>query len=579
MTHDQVQRHKRPSHTTRPRFMSSICVPRCHALLFVALGAAFPIWAQQPPDAGRILQEQQTAPLVRPQAKPSLELTSPSTAPRPSAGGPKVTIQEFVFSGNSQFDSVTLRAVIGDVAGHPFDFAGLRTLSDRISSFYRQEGYPFARAFLPSQAVTDGQLHIAIVEGRYGKVAAVGDAALASSAQPFLSALHSGDVIKSLPLERAISILGDQPGILIVSTIRPGQDVGTGDLDVRVERGRTFRGEVGYDNHGNRYTGEHRVRSNIQWDSPFTFGDQITASVMYSDEGLWLGNIGYSLPLLSSGLRGSVGYSQTSYKLAKDFSNLDASGSAEITSAGLTYPILRSQNGNLTIGATFQHKRLKDRRGAFVTDDEKSSNVLPVALQFDSRDALFGGGVTYGSFGITSGYINLGATLENADALSGHDTRGGFNKLNLNVARVQATPIEGLTIFGRVSAQGADKNLDSSEKFSLGGPNGVRAYPVDEAIGDEGWLAQIELRHAMKFLSPYLFYDFGNVQVNARKEKIIPVVAINSRQIAGAGIGVRHTARALNVDLSVAWRTQGGMPQADTSKRDPRLWVNIGYQF
>lgn len=579
MKHDLFPCHQGPSYSATPLLMPSIRVPCSHVLLALALGAAFPTWSQQVPDAGRILQEQQTAPSLPPKAVPGLDLAPPASALPTPTGGPQVTIQELLFSGNTRFDTATLRETLGDVAGQSFDLAGLRKLADRVSTFYRQAGYPFARAFLPSQAVTDGKLRIEIVEGRYGKVEALGDAALTSSAQAFLSPLQSGEVIRSAPLERAISILGDQPGILAVTTVRPGQELGTGDLDVRVERDRRFRGEVGYDNHGNRYTGEHRIRTNVQWDSPFTLGDQITASGTYSDEALWLGNLGYSLPLGSSGLRANVGYARTYYELAKDFSSLDATGSAEISSAGLTYPLLRSQASNLTIGVTVQHKRLKDKRGAIGSEDGKSSSALPITLQFDRRDALAGGGVTYGNFIFTPANLSLDSTLADADRLSGRDTNGRFNKVNINLARLQATAIDALTLFGRVIAQGADKNLDSSEKFSMGGPNGVRAYPVDEGVGDQGGVAQLEIRYALGAFSPYVFHDFGWVQFNAEKAQITPAVTENDRQIAGAGVGVRYTDDALNVGLSIAWRTRGGMPEADTSSRDPRLWLSMAYQF
>lgn len=311
MKHDLFPGHQGPIYPARLLLMPSIRVPCGRVLLALALGAAFPSWAQQAPDAGRILQEQQGAPALLPRAVPGLDLTPPASALPTPSGGPEVTVQELLFSGNTQFDADILRSALGDVAGQSLDLAGLCKLADRVSSFYRQAGYPFARAFLPAQAVTDGKLRIEIVEGRYGKVEAIGDEALTGSAQDFLTSLQSGEVIRSAPLERAISILGDQPGILAVTTIRPGQELGTGDLDVRVERDRRFRAEVGYDNHGNRYTGEHRVRTDVQWDSPFILGDQITASGTYSDEALWLGKLGYSLPLGSSGLRANVARART----------------------------------------------------------------------------------------------------------------------------------------------------------------------------------------------------------------------------------------------------------------------------
>jgi hemolysin activation/secretion protein len=53
----------------------------------------------------------------------------------------------------------------------------------------------------------------------------------------------------------------------------------------------------------------------------------------------------------------------------------------------------------------------------------------------------------------------------------------------------------GFTLYASFSGQRASKNLDSSEEFFLGGPNGVRAYPQGEGAGDEGWLSRLELRH------------------------------------------------------------------------------------
>lgn len=40
-------------------------------------------------------------------------------------------------------------------------------------------------------------------------------------------------------------------------------------------------------------------------------------------------------------------------------------------------------------------------------------------------------------------------------------------------------------------------DLDSSEKFALGGPYGVRTYATNEAMGDRGGFASAELRYAI----------------------------------------------------------------------------------
>ena len=551
-----------------------------HSLIAAAVVAAFPLaaaFAQQAPDAGQTLQQQQQRPSLPPKPGASIDIQSPSTPATP-AGGQQITLQSVSISGNRVFTEAELQAALGPVTGQAFDLAGLRGLTERISAHYRAAGYPFARAVLPPQALGSGQLRIEVVEGRYGKVAASGDAQLASSAQGYLSALRPGEAIEGTQLERATLVLDDLPGVKVAPIIRPGQELGTGDLDVQVSRARAISGDVGIDNHGNRYTGEHRLRANLQWDSPFLLGDQVTVRSLLSEENMWLGSLGYSLPVGTSGLRAQVSYARTSYELGKEFASLDATGTADVASVGLTYPLRRSQRSNLTLGVSLQHKKLHDEQGAAASDNRKLSNSLPLSLQFDHRDTFGGGGITYGTAVYTRGNLMLDAGLKASDVSSRQDTRGSFNKLNLDVARVQALPA-GFSLFGRFSGQWADQNLDSSESFSLGGAYGVRAFPSGEGNGDAGWLMQAEVRYSMGDFMPYVFHDNGRVDINARASRIVPAVTDNRRSVAGGGVGLRYLRDTWNADVNVAWRTQGGKSQSDTVDRNPRVWFTLSYAF
>lgn len=539
--------------------------------LSLALLTSFAASAQTAPDAGSVLQEQIKPQLQVPRPSPAIEIAAPTQDKTP-AGGVQVVLKSVQLNGNTLLDEAKLLAVLGDVVGKSYDLAGLRGLSSRIEDFYRANGYPFARAYLPPQALQDGTLVIEIVEGRYGKVTALGEPELASGGQAFLSNLKPGDVINSDQLERTSLILDDQPGIKAAPVVRPGQEIGTGDLDVLIERDGKFSGDVGIDTHGNRYTGLTRVKANLRVDSPFLFGDQIVVNSLVSDEGMWLGNLGYSLPLGTSGLRGQVGYAHTYYSLGKNFASLDASGTAIVSSLGLTYPIIRSQQLNVNVSGNFQHKELNDKQDAVAISSDKSSNSVPIALSFDVRDGLGGGGITYGSLGWTSGNLTLDSALRGRDGDS--KTQGRFNKTNLDLARIQFLPV-GLTGFGRVSVQSTNKNLDSSERFVLGGPSGVRAYPVGEGSGDEGWLAQAELRYAMGAFNPYAFYDAGSVKVNANPW----AAGNNKRSISGGGFGVRYQASNVSMDLALAWRNEGGKPLSDTKDNNPQAWFSASYKF
>lgn len=58
-------------------------------------------------------------------------------------------------------------------------------------------------------------------------------------------------------------------------------------------------------------------------------------------------------------------------------------------------------------------------------------------------------------------------------------------------------------------------NLNSSEKYSLGGFYVVRAYPQLEVSGDAGSMFNIELTHQfMPKLHGIMFYDCGPIKIN-----------------------------------------------------------------
>lgn len=541
--------------------------------LVLALAALLPAaaLAQQIPNAGRILQEQATEPQP-PTPSPELNLSSPvpgTVAP----GGPQASVTRIDLTGNQAFSTEQLLARLGDYQGKSYDLAGMQDLANQLTRYYRDAGYPFARVYLPAQGLENGVLRLQVVEGRYGEVKAEGDASLTARAQAYLSPLKSGDIIESASLERAALLLSDLPGVTASPIIRPGQQLGTGDLVVQVERGDRVNGSVGLDNQGNRYTGQYRANAALSINSPFMLGDQITLRAQRTSENLNYGDVGYSAPLGSSGLRGRIGYGYTGYELGKEFSDLDAHGTAKVASVGLSYPLIRSQSRNLTIGIDFLHKKLRDDYRAAEIEQNKFSNSVPIAAQFDVRDSLGGGGLTYGALSWTPGTLKLDGNLATADSLSANSA-GHYSKLNLDIARLQSVSSR-WSLFGRFSGQWTNDNLDSSEDFGLGGPAGVRAYPVGEGYGDRGWLAQVEVRYAAGAVTPFAFYDAGRVEISSHPWQ----AGENFRRIAGAGVGARVAVGGWRGEATVAWRTDGGAPQSDSRDHKPLFWVSAQYLF
>jgi len=498
-------------------------------------------------------------------------LPRPGQAPAVAKGGPTVQLTSIEVKGNTSISTEALLGSLGEVTGKSYDLAGLTELAARMQTFYRASGYPFAQVYLPPQPLTGGKLQVQVLEARYAAIRSAGKDELAGGAQPFLDyGLKSGDPIGNKALERTLLIIDDQPGIGITPVLSPGPKQGDSDLTVNVDRRSFVSGDIGFDNIGAPTTGEYRLRGLLNVDSPFRFGDRIALNLLTTNEQMWLGSVDYDAPIGGSGLRGSVGYAYTNYQLGRQFASLDAVGYAKIATARLSYPLVRSQATNALLSVGIQNKQLKDEYRSVSVVREKSSNLIPVSLQFDHRDRLGGGGITYGLVSLIHGSLNLDDAGRALDAATAR-TDGAFNKLTLDVARIQSL-FGNFSVYGRYSAQWASKNLDASEKFNLGGYYGVRSYSLGEGSGDKGWLAQLELRYDLGGITPFAFYDTGSSSAN-----VDPWDAASSstRKIAGPGFGVRSLFGKWSADATISWRSTGGKATADDKDRDPRIFFML----
>ena len=509
----------------------------------------------------------------------SLGAATADAAPLPQSeappASPEFKLQGLQFQGNTLLLSDTLLQALGPVLGKHYDLAGLQALADRISDIYTERGYLFVRAELPPQEVLAGQVQIHIVEGRLGAAVVQSDTPdWAQQAQPFVAALQEGAPVRGALLERTGLILSDLPGVQADTQLQPGLQANQTALSVKLTATEAYNGDVALDNHGNRYSGQQRLHASLNLNSPFMLGDQIKLLSLTTDEALWLGSLGYGLPLGGDGLRGNFSLARTSYQLGKDFVSLQAYGTAKVASAGLSYPWLRSQQANLNLVGNYQYKELHDNKDSIQTNTHKNSQTLPLTVQFDARDTWGAGGTNYGVLTWSPGRLRLDSTLAAVDL---GQTRGSFQKLNLDYTRVQRLSAS-VSLQARVAAQWANKNLDSSESFTLGGPSGVRAYPTGESSGDEGQLTQLELRWAQGPFMPYVFHDWGRITVNANPSLLTLPAPVQSR--AGVGLGLRWASGPWRADAALAYRTVGGLPTSDPSRPGYlRGWFSLSHNF
>ncbi len=533
-------------------------------------------FAQTPPDAGRLLQEQERSRL--PQPARTAPLPALQESPRPAlqaAPGLRVRVAAFRFSRNSAFSDADLAAMVADLAGKELSLIELGAAADRITAHYRANGYFVARAYLPEQDIRDGVVEITVLEGRLGKLTIDNRSLLDDSAlQPYFANLSEGSAIAGTSLERGLLLVNNLPGVDVQSTLRPGASVGTTDLDIQVEGRQRFGTVLSVDNYGNRFTGAWRLGGQFSANSPLARGDALSLRSYTTGDGYRYGRLAYQLPVGGSGLQLGVAGSTMRYRLGEDFADLGAHGRADIGSLYVLYPLLRSRVNNVNIQLDYDHKTMDDQIDTSLVRVRKKIDVVVVGLSGDHTDELGGGGLNTWSVSYTGGQLGLDIDSQALDA-AGHRTAGHFDKFNLWASRLQRLPGEGWSLALQLSGQLAGNNLDSSEKFALGGPKAVRAYPQGEAPVDDGWLASADLRYAVtQAWQIAAFYDVAGGRSNHQLAADLQ----GTRTIAGTGFAVSYVKPGnLSVDASVAWRTR----QAPTSDRDrtPRVWVSLTKSF
>jgi hemolysin activation/secretion protein len=530
------------------------------------------------PDAGQTSRELQKQPVLN-TPKAVTPLRSEETAPKPGTSDSKITLKAIHITGNTLFTAAELEALVSDLVEGEHSLSELNAGAARITAYYREHGYVVARTYLPAQDIKDGIVTINVMEGLVGQVKMHNQSLVADgTTQSYLSKVKPGAALQGSQVDRAILLLNDTAGVGGArATLQPGASVGTSDLLIELDPGKAYSANIEADNYGNRYTGENRLGAALALNSPFNVGDQLTLRALGSDGGMTYARLAYQLPLGGDGWKLGTAYSSTYYKLVQEFASLQAHGTAISSSVYVTYPMVRSQVNNLSATLTYEGKELADFTDVPVSSSNKKVQLVNLGFAGNHQDALLGGGVTSFDLAIVSGMLDMDATSLATDATTAK-TKGGFAKLGYNFNRLQRLSDQ-TTLSLAISGQQTDDNLNSSEKFSLGGATGVRAYPQGEGSGDQGWLSTLEVRHALlSGLQGVVFYDAGGVLTNRKAY----AAGVNSRDVSGAGVGVNVQYKAAQLKTFVAWQTgAGGQSQSEpvTVNKNPRGWVQVSVGF
>lgn len=566
----------------RTRFVAILCLP-----CFTATA-----WSAQP-DAGSLLREELQRTIgVQPAMPPK-----PDTAAGDKAAaetGPKVTVAAFRIVGLTAVPDAEAQVFLASGIGQAMSLDALHRLAAKFEQWLRSRGLFLARAYVPPQDIKDGVVEIRVLEGRLEGIdikRAPGTRLPEDKLRLTLAgALAPGSAMKQERLERGLLLLNDLPATSARAVLVPGKEMGTSRVVVEAAQGPRTAGSVELDNTGNRYSGDWRASAAISLNDGYGFGDQwgLRAS---ASQGSTFVRAGYTVPIGADGWKAGVSWIDSRYRLCCDATvgALEANGQASALSGFVAYPLIRTRLANLSVSANWSSRSFVNRSlGSTISD--KTSDALSLGISGDVSN--MGGQGAYASYALqwVSGRMNLdGWAADKAQDETTAMTQGSFDKWSGQLTYLMRVSSKS-ALYAGFSGQWAGKNLDSSEKFVLGGPQGVRAYPTGEASGDSGWLLNLEWRREIdRNWRASLFVDHGEISLHrnswANWNATTPDLG-NRYALSGAGASLVFTPTPQAQIIATLASRLGRNPARDPSGRDsdnrtaaPRLWLQANLSF
>lgn len=505
--------------------------------------------------------------------------------------GMKLDIVKFHVTGLTVAAADDLTDVVAPFVGKGKRFQDLLDAAAAIKRYLAGQGFFLADVVIPEQKIADGIVELQVLEGRLGKVVLEVDPDVSISRsllESYIATLSEGGLIRTTDVERALFQFHDLRGIVARSSFAPGAKPGTADLTIRVSVGKTVDANIDFDANGSIYTGLYRVGAGVDLNNLMGRGELINLRASNAIDGdMRFARASILVPVGPWGTKIGGAYTELKYRLGTPlFEAIKARGAAAVNSFTAIHPIVRSRNTNLLVIAQHDKRKFYDIQAAAGNETSKKTDVSSLGLSGDFRDTLGGGGINVFSLAYTLGELKFGNEGLRATDLAGRNTGGLYGKTNISVSRLQAVS-DRVALYGAYSQQFTNKNLDASEKISLGGPNAVRAYPQGEGAGDQGYFASIEMRYRMPLEETLpgsivlaVYYDFGRtILINRPTTADIAANASRLRRVAGPGIGV-------NWEVPNDWYLRTTLAFRDTTKaeadhllRYPRFYFQFSKFF
>ncbi len=496
----------------RPRFHGNLSLVAAILLLPVLAYAGTPV---PPPPT-----QQLNPGLINNQGQQNLQQIEKQNALPPASPGVKPAPQQpeavpseglsFVLRGvrvdpTRFLTTAEIDGVVQQYIGKPVNIGTLRRMVGALNAILVKKHYITVSAYLPPQQVTHGIVHVAIIEGRLGKVGISGNKALSRSYVRSYLHIRQNDVIDLPQIEDDLSRFNNTGIARLQAALLPGSNFGLTDIQLSVTEPARNLFQVFVDNQGVASVGQNEVGAMYQLYGPFGIDDRLTVYGVKSVGNLF-GNVSYNVPFNSLGGRIGLSASSGSINVVSGiYQPLAVVGHSEIVSANVSQPLVVHGNWMLLgMGSYAYNFSDSSQRATSVTSDKVKLETVGFKLGYAGHDINASFAPTYSLAQWHSGVSDNGMSFGLA---------GGSFYIRGNLPDGYAAQAMGAWQMASTAL------IPASELFQVGGPTTVRGFPANAAAGPSGYFFNLELHHLLPVpdllrnpgstLDGFLFVDQG----------------------------------------------------------------------
>lgn len=498
-------------------------------------------------------------------------------------------ILEFNVLGNHVLSQMAIEKAVYPFLGESKTIDDAEAARQALEKAYHSAGYLTVLVNIPEQKVDSGVVNLEVVEGKVDRLRITGSRYYSlGQIRASVPQLAEGNTPHFPTLQKELESLNRQADRAVTPVMKAGQTPGTVTMELKVKDSLPLHATVGLNNYYNADTTPLRSVVNLRYDNLWQLGHSVnftwlTAPEKPSESQVY--SLTYAVPFAS-------GRSVAAYIVHTD-SDVAAVGTTNVLGSGDIYglryivPLPEANDSknffhSLTTGVDYKDFGQTINLAA----NRSGINALNFPITYMPFVATYAGGYrgasSFTGFDVSANAHVRGLVADDNDFNDKRfQARANYAFLRANVFH-SANFYLGSKLNIRLSGQLTDQPLISNEQFAIGGIDSVRGYLQSEAIGDVGYIGNLELHtgqfgHSIsgkvKDLHMLGFFDFGQANI----VQALPS-QVEDFSFASYGVGVRLGVAGFKTQLDFAVPLNDGLVNR-TKAGDLKVHFNMEYAF